>query len=278
MNDRPFDRITDAFLASGPVVLPDRVLDAAFEEVHRTRQRRVLWRAPWRFPIMNTFAKFAVAAVAVIAVGYLGLTLLGPDNGGPGVAPSATPSPSATIAPTAVPTPSPSLAPTAPPLTGQFTSDIHGFTISFPEGWLTRPATTAWTQGFLDFGHEGGDLLYEPSNPGNIWLAVASQPLGDRTPAEWEADVWQYLIDDDPDAAGCASEAQPITIDGASGIIACAVVLVTDGGRGYLIGLYVSGDDPRDAEVYDDAWFASVLATMELHPEDAVDAVASPAS
>src|SRR5262245_46348169 len=98
MNERPFDQIADAFLATGPVVLPDRVLDAAFEEVHRTRQRRVLRRGPWRVPTMSTFAKVAVAAVAVIAVGFAGLTLLRPNQVVPGGSPS--PDASPTVAPT----------------------------------------------------------------------------------------------------------------------------------------------------------------------------------
>jgi hypothetical protein len=276
MNERGFDRIAEAYLADGPTVLADRVLDAALHEVHLTRQRRVLWRAPWRFPNMNTFAKVAVAAVAVIAIGALGLSFLGPVGSGVGGAPSATPSP--TVAPTAspAPTPTPSPVPTAPPLTGQFTSDRHGFSIAYPETWSTRPATASWTSGYIDFGNESGDVLYEPSNPGNIWLALASQPLGDRTPAEWEADVWQALVVDDPGAADCASTTEPITIDGAAGRIGCDLALVTAGGRGYYVLLYVSDDDPSDAETYDDAWLASVLATMELHPEDAVDAAASP--
>ena len=115
MTDRTFDRIADDFLSPGPTVLPDRVLDAAFEEVHRTRQRRVLWRAPWRFPTMNSYAKVAVAAVAVIAVGFVGLTFLDPNQGGVGGLPSAAPSP--TVAPTATPVPTgtPTPDPTAPP-------------------------------------------------------------------------------------------------------------------------------------------------------------------
>jgi hypothetical protein len=278
MTDRPFDRIADAFLADGPDVLPDRVLESAFEEVHRTHQRRVLVRGPWRFPTMNTYAKLAVGAVAVVAIGLIGLNFLGPGQTGVGGAPSATPSASAEPSPSAtvVPTPTPTPGLTAPPLTGGFTSEMHGISIAYPATWLTRPATEPWTSGFLDFGNEAGDALYEPSNPGNIWLTLASQPLGDRTPAEWEADVWQYLIDDDPGAAECAAATEPITIDGAPGVIACNLVLVTDGGRGYSLLLYVSDDDPSDAEVYDEAWFASVLATVQLQPEAAVDA-ASPA-
>jgi len=275
MTDRSFDRIADAFLDQGPVVLPDRVFEAAFEEVHRTQQRRVLVRLPWRFPTMNTFAKLAVAAVAVVAVGFIGMNFLGSNGTGGVGAPSV--SPSATVAPTATPTPTPSPAPTAPPLSGQFTSGMHGLTIRYPATWERRPATKPWTSGFIDFANESGDVLYEPSNPGNIWLAMASQPLGDRTSAEWEADVWQYLVNDDPAAASCSSEAQPVTIDGAAGVIGCGLALVTDGGRGYFIQSYVSSDVPINAEIYDEAWFASVLATMQLKPDDAVDTSESPA-
>lgn len=276
MNERAFDRIAEAYLADGPTVLADRVLDAALAEVHLTRQRRTFIRGPWRDPLMNTYAKLAVAVVAVIAVGLLGLTFLRPDGSGVGVAPSAVPSP--TVAPTATPTPTPTPkpTPTAPPLTGQFTSDRHGYSISYPEGWSTRPATAPWTAGFVDFGHEGGDVLYDASVPAHLFLALASQPLADRTPAEFEADVWQVLVDDDP-ASDCATTAEPITVDGAAGVICSNVVLVTAGGRGYFILLYTSDDEAWIGELHDDAWFRTVLATMELYPEDAVDGAASPA-
>lgn len=273
MSERAFDRIAEAYLADGPTVLADRVLDAALDEVHLTRQRRVLVRVPWRFPNMNTFAKFAVAAVAVIAVGFVGLTFLGPDGTSSGGAPSA--APSATVAPTPDPTPTPTPVPTpvptAPPLTGQFTSDLHGYSIAYPETWSTRPATMPWTSGFVDFGHDGGDILYDPIREARLFLALASQPLGDRTRAEWEAEVWQMLVGDDP-ASDCATSAEPITIDGAAGVICGNVALVTEGGRGYFVLLYTSGDEVWIGEVYDDEMFASILATMELQPEDAVDA------
>jgi hypothetical protein len=267
MTESKFDRIADAFLAPGPTVLPDRVLDAAFEEVHRTRRRRVLRRVPWRFPDMNTFAKVAVAAVAVIAVGFLGMTFLGPDESGIGGAPSA--APSATTAPTATPSASP-LAGT-PPLTGAFTSPSHGYAIAYPESWKARPATAPWSSNIVDYFNEGSDIL-APADPGSPFIALASQPLGDRTREQFEADYWQIMVDDDPGAAACASEAEPITIDGAAGVMACDAALVTDGGRGYVAMLWSSDGAP-----YDDAWFASVLATMKLNPEDAVDAAGSAA-
>ena len=274
MNEHEFDRVAKAYLADGPTVVADRVLDAAFAEVHLTRQRRALMRAPWRVALMNSFAKVAVAAVAVLAIGVLSLSALGPGIGGP---PAATPSPSvvATPTPTAEPTPEPTATPSpeppTPPLTGRFTSPSHGYTIAFPEGWRTRAATAPWTANVVDYFNPGSDLLM-PESPGNQFLALASQPLGDRTPAEWEAEVWQITIDDDPGAQECPAAAEPITIDGARGVLACDTAIVTDSGRGYVVRLWTSGDEPVGAALYDTAWLRSVLATMVLDPEGAVDA------
>jgi hypothetical protein len=281
MTERQFDRIADAFMAEGPTVLPDRVLDAAFEEVHRTRQRRVLWRALRRLPTMNTYARFAVAAVAVIALGLLGLNYLGSDRGGVGGSPTASPSPSLTTAPSAAPSPVPSAAPsatsaaapTAPPLTGRFTSPSHGYSIAVPEGWTTRPATKPWTTEYVDHFTESADLVEGAEHQG--FIAVASQPLGGRTRAEWEADAWQIVIKDEPAFVDCPASAEPITIDGAQGIFSCDLALVTSGGRGYWIRDFLDGDPPW-GRVLDRAYFDSLLATMKLTPGEAVDRVASP--
>ena len=52
---------------------------------------------------------------------------------------------------------------------------------------------------------------------------------------------------------------------------ACDTILVTAGGRGYIVRLWMSGDGAPDAGLYDSAWLRSVAATMQLDPEDAVD-------
>jgi hypothetical protein len=38
-----------------------------------------------------------------------------------------------------------------------------------------------------------------------------------------------------------------------------------------VIYLHTSDDDPDAVAPYDRAWFEEVLATVQLHPEDAVD-------
>ena len=270
MTDRRFDRIADAYLAAGPVVLPDRVLDAAFEEVHRTRQRRVLWRAPWRFSSMNTFAKAAVAAVAVIAVGLVGLTFLQPGgNGGVG-APSAAPSPTVAPTPTPTPAPTPTPDPTAAPLTGQFTSDVYGISLAYPEGWVVAPATAPCVTAGVNYIEPGADIIHHPEQEANLFMRICSQALGDRTADEWGAEM---LATDE-----CGDAVSPITIGGHAGVITtgCDHAQVVVDGRGYVIRSYTSGDEPWIGGEHDRAWFESVLATVELHPEDAVDEIASP--
>jgi hypothetical protein len=91
-------RLSDYYASEAPPRAPDRVLAGTLAAIDSSTQRRVLIRAPWRFPTMNSYAKFAIAAVAVIALGALGVTVFrggappGPDVGVPS---SASPGPSA---------------------------------------------------------------------------------------------------------------------------------------------------------------------------------------
>lgn len=92
------DRI-DAFLAEGLTDLPDRAFDVVRSDIHRTRQRVVL--GPWREPNVSSFAKLAVAAALLVAIGFAWIRF-GPVSG-VGDAPSAPPAstPVSTLAPTA---------------------------------------------------------------------------------------------------------------------------------------------------------------------------------
>jgi hypothetical protein len=106
--DQDLARIVRSWLDEGATALPDRVLDAVLDQVPATRQRRSLWPSR-RFAEMNTYAKLAIAAAAVVVVAIVGYNLLpargGDAVGGPAVtaAPSASPSPSEAIRPSAGP-------------------------------------------------------------------------------------------------------------------------------------------------------------------------------
>ena len=203
---------------------------------------------------MNTNARVAVAALAVVAIGMVGC--VGSQD--------ETPSPSATSRSTSSPG-------SAPPLTTSFTSTLHGISVSYPEAWTAQAAAEPWTDSTfpLAFGAPIADFLYDPSLTSNLFLTIASQPIGDSTPEDWVA---KQMASDE----GCTAT-EPIAVDGATGLIGaddCDVVAVTTAGRGYWIQLYTSGDEPS-AGAYDRAWFMEVLATVQLQPEDAVDVAPS---
>lgn len=271
-NERDFDRIARAFMADGPTQLADRVLDSSLADVHHTRQRRVLLRAPWRTPVMNMYAKLAAAAVVVVAVGALGVWFLNPGSSSPPVGAPATPgaSPSEPAAPSAVPrSSSVPLGIPAPALSQDFTSARNGITLAAPEGWTTRPATEAWKGGIPNTDEVTADAIYDPVLQDHLFLGIASMPLGEADADQWAADQYaRDFADECPDA-------QPITVDGAAGVIGAGdcmhLVYVAKGDRGYLILLRVSPDESWLAPVYDRAWFESVLDTVQLRPEDAVD-------
>ena len=88
------ERRIHAFLVEGGDELPTRVYDAVRSEIDRTQQRVVI--GPWRTPNMNTYAKLAMAAAAVVMVAIVGYNLMPSRSGvgGPAVAPSASPAPS----------------------------------------------------------------------------------------------------------------------------------------------------------------------------------------
>ncbi len=128
-----FDRTAQAWLAEGPDRLPDRVLDAVVDEIHLTRQRRVI-RVPWRFPPMSTPVRLASAAIVVVVGLAVGASVLGrpPSNiGGP-----ATPPPSPTSTP--VSTPVPPVVPSS--VLVKFSSAAYEYSIDYPSNWKSRSA------------------------------------------------------------------------------------------------------------------------------------------
>jgi hypothetical protein len=251
------DQQLNDFLREGPEELPYESFDAVRDRTEQTGQRVVI--GPWRLPEMNKIVTIGLGAAAVVVALFIGAQLFGSPSGGVGS--GATPTPE----PTATPEPSPSPAASPPPLTQTFTSTVHGISVSYPEGWTARAATEPWTDrpGVPEYLDPGFDVLYDPVLTDHLFLGIVSKPIGDSTPADWVA----------AHMAGCTTT-EPIAVDGATGLIGandCDTVAVTSAGRGYQIALFASGDDPDLVAPYDRAWFVEVLATVQLHPEDAVD-------
>jgi hypothetical protein len=138
--------------------------------------------------------------------------------------------------------------------------------VSYPDGWTARAATEPWTDrpGVPQFLHPGFDVLKDPVRDGELFLYVASRPTGETTPQDWVD--WITM-------EGRCPTTEPIVVDGATGVIGCSSVNVTTAGRDYLIGLYspnINEATAAESSRYR-AWFEGVLATVQLHPEDAVD-------
>ena len=109
------DAILAAWLDEGPTGLPDSSRRAIAVNTRTTTQRRRLLWMPWRKPSMNIYARWAVAALAIVVAVGGALYVLAPGGSQVGGPPSqtASPAPSRSAAPTAQPPtarPSPSVS------------------------------------------------------------------------------------------------------------------------------------------------------------------------
>ena len=263
-------RIIGSWMEEGRTRLPDHVLDAVLDQLPSTPQRRTMLGLPWRFPPMTSFAKLALTVVAIAAVGVVGLTLVQGPVTGPAAPPSPTPSPSPV-------TPPPS------PFTERFDSAVHGLSISYPAGWETMPATEPRNDDSLTFGAADVDVIFDPTLQADLYIALVSEPLRGLSGEEWVNGV------NADDICGVREEGEGVTggsynLDGASGFATsrigsgagCDFVAVATGTRGYIIGLRIG--DEAHAEGFGWGWFKAVLETIDLRPEQAVDALSPAAS
>ena len=138
------DRSIAAWLvAEAPDRAPERLLETSRERVRSTAQRWSL-RPARRFDAMNSYAKLALAAAAVLVVAVVGINL------GPGLSTTSSEA-SPTSSPLASPTASPSAAPSqavAPQPPVEFTGTI-----------ACGPPVRDRTEETLDVGEDGAVLV-----------------------------------------------------------------------------------------------------------------------
>lgn len=248
---------------------PETWLPMRLTTVGTPSQERPVLGRPWTYPgTPSRLAKLTVVAVGVLAVGLVGLTLLR----SPSVGPVASPSPTA----------SPSPSPPPPPLTERFDSVIHGISVAYPSGWQVRPATAPWSDEELDFDSPAADIIFDPAHEARLYLVVASQPFAapidaqdwDGTgPGDWDG------IDHVPmclPGEGGHGLGGPFPVDDgrAFELQACgsfAAAVNWKDARGYVIALVVRRD-PGLREAFDHEYFDAVLETVDLRPEEALDA------
>jgi hypothetical protein len=251
-------RLADFYASEAPQRAPDRVLHGALAAIDSTQQRRVLIPAPWRFPNMNSYAKVAFAAIAVIAFGAVGLAIwrggLAPS---PGVA-----------TPSASPVSGPSDSPPAG-LSQRFDSVIHGISVSYPASWTAQPATVPWTSG-LPGDTDGARDTIEDGAGSSSFIGLASQPLGGKTGEQWATDLLA-----DPDGF-CHPPTEEISVGGFPGVLAQC----SDGNTNGLLALAWTEDRGYWIVSYrlnDRAFFDQVLSTVALRPGEAASTISGTA-
>ena len=263
MNETEFDLTARAWLEDGPTRISDRALQSALEEVHTTRQRRAV-RPAWRATPVNNFARVAIAAVLVVAVGVLAINVVprlpdGSSVGGP---------------------PTPTLPPASdfPELTTTFVSPRHGYSIKHPDGASITPATDILEGSDIDVIETGlaadfhGRSTEVEVPAAGEWVDTDGDGLPDAEGPS--VDEWvDGLVIPDLDAPGCRSlrsEQAEITIDGQPGRISescpneIQATVIADGTRLYVFTLSHDRTDAR-------AVFDTFAATIDLTPETAVD-------
>ncbi len=183
------DRLIRAFFDEGITDLPDRTYDAVRSGIERTRQRVVF--GPWRLSDMNAYAKFAIAAAAVVVVAVIGINLLPGGNGQTGnPPPTATPlpSPTPTVAPTPRTTPLALFPPIGPISAGTHTAVLEGFTVSFTvpaDGWSVTSGHFIGTESYAQPGDVSFNLW--PSSPDNVYSDPCGHTPLDPAPAHTAA-------------------------------------------------------------------------------------------
>jgi hypothetical protein len=147
--DRDLTRTVRSWLHTDEHESAERVLDDVLALLDATPQRRPWWPAR-RIADMNTYAKLAIAAAAVVVAAVVGINLFPARGGiGPGV-PVVTPSPSPAPTPTLQPSPSSSPA-VVFPARGVLASGRHafsqngvGFSLEFAgSGWASSGIVVA---------------------------------------------------------------------------------------------------------------------------------------
>ena len=178
--ERDVTRIVRSWLRTDEHESADHVLESVLSLLDATPQRRAWWPAR-RIADMNTIAKLAIAAAAVVVVAVIGINLL-PASGRVGGGPAVSPSPSVTP----VPNPSPRAA-TAFPNSGELAIGRHSmiregvqFSIDVAApGWRSQQGLEfiKGTEGAPD----GAGFLFWSVTPDNVYAdPCAHKPL---TPA-----------------------------------------------------------------------------------------------
>jgi hypothetical protein len=193
----------------------DRVLDAVFDQVPATPQRRAGWLAR-RSTVMSNSIRIAVAAaVLLVVVAFVGYQLLGSNVGGPGATPTPEPTSTPSVAPSAAASEAAGL-----PL-GPFHLTVAGD--FFDLGMTVTIAADAWDGGIGTGVLVHGDNTDNPDGAGLIVFTGDLYVYGDpchwstTKPATPATSVDELVAALTAQASRVASAPVDVTLDGYAG-------------------------------------------------------------
>ena len=238
------DQTLEAWLAEGPSLLPDHVIDRIVRQLDKTEQRRPTWlpgRERMNRMMVAIVGVAAAVALAVLAAGlYLGRSSNAPGVGGP-------------PAPTASPTPGPTAGPTE--LQGVlYTSERHGYSLLLPDDtWTVEELPGSWPLGdtFNQEGPGADSVSKEASEPGPFIL-FNSQPVPTGTTLQqWVTDydeagrIWFPTCQvERSDTGVVGGETARINSYRCTGTDRAREAVTLHGGRAYVIRVFGPEGDP----------------------------------
>lgn len=177
-----FDRQIAAFLADGPIELPDRSFDSVRTEIERTRQRGSFLR--WRVPAMSDSARLLTTAVVVV-VAFVGFSVLGSRANlgtAPTPVPCATPAAAQSAAASVEPTeaPAPSASESEPPAAPSGEPSAQGSAEPCPSPTLPPAPIATPTPGGTPEAIASASRSLPPSSDSQV-LDHQSRPLAAGT-------------------------------------------------------------------------------------------------
>ncbi len=174
--EQDVSRIVRSWLRADEHESADQVLAIVLDSLDATPQRRPRWPAR-RIATVNTTAKFAIAAAAVLVVAVVGINLL-PSTGGVGGT-AASPSTTPTLTPSLPPNPTQSFPPAGELAIGRHSMIREGVRFSInvaAPGWRSQQGfeVIKGTEGEPD----GAGLLFWSTTPDNVYAnPCAHTPL-----------------------------------------------------------------------------------------------------
>jgi hypothetical protein len=162
------------------------------------------------------------------------------------------------------------------PLTQDYTSSRHGFSIKVPATWKVTPATKPWPAGTEAAAPPDPmlDVFADSADP-SLTFAVVSQPLAAGvTPTRWLADYERSAPSMPSSCWPAPDRMEQVTVGGQSawihgGLPECGFTeaVVVAGGRIYEFSAYV----PAGRTQISRPLFVALLATVTLNPTAAND-------